>query len=295
MTNKTYFAHEINRIQKQAQKQYAYWNNELFMKICKGSAQICWNNIQHQDNKEKVFAAYLNLIREGIGCAYITQYLQEWQINFNNLNITWTSLLEYCLLKEIPQTLSEVPATQQLELITKIWNLGENIRQEDPWMEIYIISRIEELSALTKIEDFIIDIMAPLLQPPKKAAWQPPYKVSILNGRDIHDNFIPGDMHQVAPDVVCLHDRRLDGVYGCIIMNNDKNNLLYHNQCLGNTQTEESDINLEFEDSSVTIKSSKVELTRLGEHYSYLLCSNGQVLVTAVDSQRIWQVVAGKK
>ncbi|MEN8221221.1 MAG: hypothetical protein ABFS56_33700 [Pseudomonadota bacterium] len=39
------------------------------------------------------------------------------------------------------------------------------------------------------------------------------------------------------------------------------------------------------------IQSNQVELTRLGEHYSYLLC--GQLLVSAVDSQRIWQVVAG--
>jgi hypothetical protein len=301
MTNKTpkHFTQEINRIQKQGQKQYAHWNNELFMEICKGAARLCWHNIQHQQNKEKVFAGYMNLIREGIGGAYITQSLQEWQYNYmikasrQQLNITWNSFLEYCLLKEIPLTLSQVPAAQQLELITKIWNLGENILQEAPWMGLYILSRAEELPALTKIEEFLIEIMAPLLQPPEKARWQPPYRVSILDGRDIQDNFLPGDMHQVAPSVVCVHDRRLADVYGGIFMNNAPKTLLYHNQCLGHAQTEECDINLTFEDSSVTIQSNQVELTRLGEHYSYLLCSGGQLLVSAVDSQRIWQVVAG--
>ncbi len=300
MTNKTpqHFTQEINRIHSLGQKQYAHWNNELFLEICKGAARLCWHNIRNQHNKEKVFAGYMDLIREGIGSAYITQSIPEWQYNYliknkkathQALNITWNSFLEYCLLKEIPLTLSQVPAAQQLELITKIWNLGENIRQETPWMGLYILSRAEELPALTKIENFLIEIIAPLLRPPEKA--RPPYRVSILDGRDIHDNFLPGDMHQVAPSVVCVHDRRLDGVYGGIFMNNAPKTLLYHNKCLGHTQTEESHINLTFKDSSVTIQSNKVELTRLGEHYSYLFC--GQLLVTAVDSQRIWQVVAG--
>ncbi len=292
------FTQEINRVKKQGQEQYAHWNNELFMEICEGAAQICWNKIQHQHNKEKVFAAYMELIREGIGNAYITQSIEEWQYDYlipknsYQIDITWNSFLEYCLLKEIPLNLSQIPAEQQLELLTKIWNLGENILEEKPWIGLYILSRAEELPTLSKIEDFLIEIMTPLLRPSEKSNWQSPYKVSILDGRKIHDNFIPGDMHQVAPSVVCVHDRRLSNVYGGIFLNNEPNTLLFHNQCLGNTQHEESEINLSFEDSNVTIESNQVELTRLGEHYSYLLCNSGQLLVTAVDSQRIWQVVA---
>ncbi len=293
-----YFAQQINRVKKQGQKQYAHWNNQLFMEICKGAAQLCWHNIRHQQNKEKVFAGYMELIREGIGHAYITQSIPKWQYDYlsrnrsyKELNMTCNSFLEHCLLKEIPLTLSQVPAAQQLELLTKIWNLGENILQEAPWIGLYILSRAEERPVLPQIEDFLIEMMTPLLRPAEKARWSPPYHVSVLDGRDIHDNFLPGDMHQVAPSVVCVHDRRLSNVYGGIFMTSKT--LLFHNQCLGNSQSEACDINLAFENSSVRIQSNKVELARLGEHYSYLLCGSGQLLVSAVDSQRIWQVVAG--
>ena len=298
----TVFEQEINRVKELGQKQYAHWDNELFMDICKGAAQLCWNSIRKQSNRDKVFAAYMELIREGIGCAYITQslssghykYLIKNQKTLNKfLGITWKSFLEYCLIKEMPLTISQVPAQQQLDLMVKVWNLGENIRQETPWKGLYILSRAEELPTLTKIEKFLVDTMAPLLRPPAPARWQPPFRVSIIDGCDIHDDFLPGDMHQVAPSVICVHDRRLAGVYGGIFMNNEPNTLLLHNQCLGHSQNDDCNIALEFEHSSVKIQSHRVDLTRLGEHHSHLLCSGGQLLVSAIDSQRIWQVVTG--
>jgi len=290
------FEREVNRVKARGE-QYAHWNQELFMKIVQAAAQQCWNRIHKQPNAEQVFAAYMDLIGEGIRNTYLTQSLNSHHYNYliqnptaSWLPITWKNFLEYCLIKKIPLTLSEVPKQQQLEILVKIWNIGENILQQAPWMGLYILSHADELTSLTNIDAFLIDIMDPLLRPPKPAQWQPPFDVSILDGRDIHDDFLPGEMHEVAPSVVCVHDRRLSGIYGGIFMNNEPNTLLFHHQCLGDSQNNREEISVVFESSSVTIQSHPVNLTRLGEHHSYLVCNGGQLLVSAIDSQRIWHV-----
>ncbi len=228
---------------------------------------------------------------EGIGRNYVTQSADPKHYQFFVNHLKWRSLLEFWLVLRIPLEFPALKPADRTPTLAKLWNLGENILHDRPWVDPYLLKRNLELPAsLLDIERQLARWLEPVFKPAPAAPWGPPFSVRVIDGRAIRDDFIPGDMHLCAPWVVCVRDRRLPDVFGGVFLSEDDGTVITHHRDLGRDDSHTPQADVEVGASEVKIAGHRVELPKLGRIHSRLICGNRAALFTAVDSQRIWLV-----
>lgn len=269
-------------------RNYARWNDELYQQICAGPAAFLWEKTA---GDLSVIEAYLSAIGEGIGRGYITQSANPQYHEFFQKRFKWRSLLEYWLVLAIPRGLPGVNPNERVPLLGKLWNLGENILHDKPWIGPYVLKRsVESHYSLLEVEKLLAEWISPLLKSPAPARWQPPFEVRVIDGRVVRDDFIPGEMHFSAPFVACVRDRRFSDVFGGVFLHEPDTPLISHHADLGTHKTEPPAITIEKGVSEMSVNGHRVPLPHLGQIHSQLLFPGGIVLLTAVDSQKIWLI-----
>ena len=270
------------------QRDYARWDEKLFQQLCRGPVEYFWEKTDHDLVATE---GYLSALAEGIGRNYVTQSADPKHHQFFATYLKWRSLLEFWLVLRIPLEFPALKSAERTMTLAKLWNLGENILRDKPWVDPYLLKRNIELPAgLLDVERQLAVWLEPVLKPAPSASWEPPFTVRVIDARAIRDDFIPGDMHRCAPSVVCIHDRRLPDVFGGVFLNEDDGRVITHHRDLGGdgAQTPRSDV--EMGTSEAKINGHVIVLPKLGRIHSRLICGNRAALFTAVDSQRIWLV-----
>lgn len=260
-----------------ASQHYPYWDSGLYRRLCAQAELTLWPAFQTQPT---IIQAYLHLVCEGIGQQYITQTSPQ---------PCWHSLLEYWLVAVVPAQLSH--CTQPLPLLATVWNLGENSRQL-PWLEQYLLSRCH---ALARLESLIADLTAqlqPLLTQPPPARCQPPFAVTVLNGRQVHDYFLPGRLYQAAPNVVVVEDRRFHGIWGLLTLTDEPIQWVPIAPATPRPVAIETPLesvdDIQFFMGHIRCQQQDIAIPDLGPVYHSLRLPHGPMVISVVDSQRLW-------
>jgi hypothetical protein len=269
------------------QRVYAGWDDKLFQRLCSGPVEYFWEKTDHDLPGSE---AYLSALAEGMGRGYITQSADPRNYHVYSTYIKWQSLLEFWLVLRVPLEFPQFKPALRPATLAKVWNLGENILRDKPWIDPYLLKlSVESPAGLLDVERQFSVWLEPVLKPGVSAKWEPPFIVQIIDGRTIRDDFIPGEMHLSTPSLVCIRDRRLPDFFGGVFLHDGNQRVIAHHRDLG-ASTAEPQVDVEVGESQVKIKGHAVQLPNLGRIHSRLMSANGVAVFTAVDSQRIWLV-----
>jgi|GEM_PF-1360192 len=277
---------------------FAGWNASLFSTLCKEAVIPFWEKIKGKSTRkgvspQKLLATYMRLLQEAVGCEYI-----EPKGSFREL--CQQNFLTYCFCQLLPENVPSDLKKHQ-ELIVQLWNICENLLSEPVWMERYIVSQQEQCTQPQKIKDFLQKILQPVMTSEKPASWQGPFFVSTLDIRDVAPQFIPGKMYLINPRVLCIQDRRHPEVYMGVLLQHKRKKrddcqclLMGPTTYLGKEQGAEPSLFPTFAPGKVELFSKTtthtIDLPYLEEHHSYAISAQGFLVVSAVDSQKLWIV-----
>lgn len=278
----------ISGPREKGRRDFARWNENLFQQLCRGPVEYFWEKTGHDIAATE---GYLSVLAEGLGRNYVTQSANPTHYQFFAAHFKWRSLLEFWLVLRIPLEFPTMKPADRTTTLARLWNLGENILRDKPWVDPFLLKRyIESPARLVDVEKQLAVWLERVLKPAPPARWEPPFTVQVIDGRTIRDDFIPGDMHLCAPSVVCIHDRRLPDIFGGVFLSEDDGTVIAHHRDLGRDDAPTPQGNVEMGASGTTINGHLIELPKLGKIHSRIICGNRAALFTAVDSQRIWLV-----
>jgi hypothetical protein len=172
-------------LEKLARERYVRWDPALWRSLVEHAAKI---------TDEKVRASYLALGAEGIGLGYLFPPAAGAD---GFLTLAWMRLL--------PSLLPALPPREQAETIARCWNLGENLERAPAWVRRIFLRLARDLKDLGELDRIAARVAEALESPPTKLGdtgrgfWIPLF--------DEDRRFLPGAVHFVAPQVVCVHDR----------------------------------------------------------------------------------------
>lgn len=139
--------------------------------------------------------------------------------------------------------------------------------------------------------EFLVEALGPALAPAEPAAWSGPFAVAVLDARPVLEDFLPGEMYLAAPRVVCVADRRDPAHHvGLLLGHGGGSRLLGPSPPLSPYVEEGPPPAATVSAGLARVGSHRVELPMLGEAHRVATALAGFVVVSAVDSQRLWIV-----
>jgi hypothetical protein len=285
------FDHIVNDVSRQSVRRHARWDPALFQEFCQGPARALWGRLKGQAVAKRSLAAYLELVREAIGAAYLVKDQGGGLGGRRSGQADWPNFLAFCLVKLIPEQLPALAADRHLPLLARVWNLCEGLLQEPAWVDRFVVASAGELTRLEDVEAFLVRVLEPALTPAAPSGWKGPFRLSLLDTRPVHDDFLPGEMYLAAPMVLCVRDRRHPDVsLGVFLRPRGKSQSLGLTPSLDEYAEQGELPPVNFADHEVRIGGQAVELPFLRRRHRHALARSGFLVASAVDSQRLWIV-----
>jgi hypothetical protein len=272
----------LNAHRNEGRRRYAAWDGPLYDAVARGPAAALWHGLAGQDDAKAVMGGYLRLVQEAVGLGFLRQTEES---------PAATCFIERGLVGLVPRLLPKVAPDKRLATLVALWNLGEGLRKEPAWVDRYVNACLHRLDDLTALHTFLGEVLGPVLTPAPAAKWKGPFAVTVLDPRPFSEEFLPGRMYLAAPAVLCVQDRRKLGVEMGVLLRPKKGCCV-----LGLTQglteySEEGDRpSVEFEDGVVFVAGQSVALPHLRRSAGHAVAQGGFIVVSAVDSQRLWIV-----
>lgn len=262
-------------------RRFARWNARHFDAVIDGPAKVLGDRTADEDGSAELVVAYLRLVQEAIGEGLLTQIDAE--------PSGWSSFLERLLVEVVPNRLFEVQASRRIQVLADVWNLGEGLLREPAWVDRYVNACSQLLPRLDQLQLFLIRVLKPVLVPTTTSTWSGSANVSQLDMRKVHNEFLPGAIHVVAPRILQVEDRhRKDLTVAVLLQQGQKSELLGQLTGLPDYQQNGESPRIEFGDGRVRIGKAAVELPTLRRCHAHAVAHSGFVAVSAVDSQRLW-------
>jgi hypothetical protein len=269
---------------------HARWDGTLFNAIAQGPGRLLWQAMAPEAHAPTVMRAYLKLSAEAVGAGYLDRAsVEHFSSATKGALPDSANLLGRCWVQVLPRQLPGRAIKEQLELLAQVWNLCEGLLAEPAWLNRYVAAAAAELNELSTLPDFLVQTLEPALVPARASEFKGPFKLAQLDARSLDDEFLPGTMHLAAPAVLCLHDRRREGVHATVFLApQGQCRFLGLNPCLGEGRDEGPLPTVEFKANTAVINGVEAELPRLGKHYRVAVARSGFVVTSALDSQRLW-------
>ena len=268
----------LRRLGEEGPRRFSDWDAALFDAYCRTFLPSVRERLS--EDGERTFVAVATMVQQGIGEGYLKADPRASPLNF----------LEYCLWGWLPEFLSRQPVEEHLPLLARVWNLGEGLMREPGWVNAYVMSRIGELRGEARPEDFLVDVLRPLMEPAPPARWEAPYRVTMLSLRPADDEFLPGEMHLAAPAVLVVSDRRRSVRLGVHLKREGQSVVL---GAFGPTSAfadDRSGVPVVWEGGRARIGEVTVALPLLAGPFRWALVPAGYLVASAVDSQKLWIV-----
>jgi hypothetical protein len=272
-----HFESTIERLAQKGATQFSNWNPSLFLDYCRALKQ---DPTKASTSSPLVMTALAEMLCEGIGRGYLTTSLHAKPAN----------LMEYCFRNWLMSRLSDVAAERQLPYLADAWNLLEGVLREPSWVNAYVMARVRELHRAAGLESFLGFVLKPLFEPATPANWTGPYRISLLSFRGGDDEFLPGDMHLVAPTILTVRDRRRDLACGVVLRKQGQSELAGIFGEASPFVEQPSSLSPGWQGEWVTFGKERIQLPFLGEPFRWLQVRAGFVVASAVNSQKLWIV-----
>lgn len=273
---------------RDASARHAAWDAAVFNALADGPARALWARIRDEPLASRALAAYLSLLREAVASGYVRG--AAWtDAHRRDGSTPWRSCLEYCLVAGVPDGLPPLAPGQRVPFLAKVWNLGEGLLREPPWVDRYVLSRLGELGELSRIEEFLVGVLEPVLETPPPAQWRGPFRTTVLDLRPSVDDLLPGKMHLASPTLLTVRDRSKPGLcVNVLLRRGGRSQALGASHDLPEHRENARLPSVEFAVDGVTIAGQSVRLPFLDHVHEHLVVPAGFVVASAIDSQRVW-------
>lgn len=264
-------------------RNFSRWDRAVFDAVAGGPATALAERLAKQPDAGAALDGYLRLVQQGVGSGVVKQA----QPGAGG----WSSFLERLLVELIPARLPEVAPERRLKVLVDAWNLGEGLLREPAWVDRYVNACANALPRLDALEDFLVRTLGPVLTPAPPAAWSGLLKITTLDLRAAHDEFLPGKVRLAAPTVVCVEDRRRAGLQvGVFLRHKQKSETLGVVSGLGEYEEPDTLPFATFADGKVKVGSRVAEVPALRKCHAHVVARAGFVVACAADSQRLWVI-----
>jgi hypothetical protein len=276
-------AQTLALLRDEGPRKFSRWDPAVFDAVVSGPAAVLQERLASQPDVDTVLGGYLQLVQQGVGSGVLKQATPG--------AAGWSSFLERLLLEVVPARLPEIALERRMRVLVNAWNLGEGLLREPVWVDRYVNACAAALPRLDGLEDFLSRTLAPVLTPAPPATWTGPLRVSVLDLRTAHDEFLPGRIHLAAPTVLCVADRRRSGFQvGVFLRHGQKSEPLGLVFGLGEYGEGWNWPGVEFVDGKAKIGGRYVDVPTLRRCQSFVVARAGFVAACAPDSQRLWVI-----
>jgi hypothetical protein len=271
------FLPTIERLAQKGAAQFSNWNPSLFQAYCQ---RLLKDHSKASLSSRLVATALAEMLCEGIGRGYLT----------TNLQANPANLMEYCFRNWLMARLADIPAERQLSFLADAWNLLEGVLREPSWVNAYVMARVRELHREIGLESFLGPVLKPLFEPATPANWTGPFRVTMLSLRAGDDEFLPGEMHLVAPTILTVKDRKRDLACGVVLRKQGQSEVAGIFGEVSPFVEQASGMPPSWKGEWVTLGKERIQLPFLGEPFRWLQVHAGFVVANAVNSQKLWIV-----
>ena len=284
------FASAVVAAARDASARHARWDAATFATLVEGPARQLWESIRSQPLGAQTLAAYLNLLREAVATGYVRGHAWAGRPPTDHHSPP-RSCLEHCLVTIVPDGLPQIPPDGRVALLAKIWNLCEGLLREPAWVDRYVVSRLGELAALSGIEEFLVTVLEPVLEPAPPAQWRGPFRATVLDLRPSADDLLPGHMTLAAPTLLTIQDRTRPTLFVNVLLRREgRSQALGASGGLPAYEQSACPPAMEFARDRVTVAGHPVPLPLLDHVHDHLVVPAGFIVASALDSQRLWIV-----
>ena len=279
---------QIREVSEQGARRYSAWDEPIFKLLAGYPGSLLRGRMRADPQRDKVMTAWLKLAAEALGLGYVDRASGPYFLAPKGPVPESVTLMGRCLFQLAPEQLPAYPADRAIALLARTWNLCEGLAAQPLWVNRYVVSASAEAPALEKLDEFLATTLAPALAPARASTFAGNFTLATLDTRKVMDEFLPGDMHLAAPCVLCVHDRLAKDVHlGVFLAPGGAARFLGPQPCLG-PGPEEKPPPVEALKDGVRVNGKDVVVQRLGMPHRTLAARSGYVVVSAVDSQRLW-------
>lgn len=263
---------------------YAKWSPAVWENLCRGPAARLSQGLEGRPDRKEILENYLALGREAVGLQYVDKPI------FDPDPPAPPAFLATLWIDVLPRLLPAIAPKQAIELLAKVWNVGERLIREPVWLTRYLSGRLDKLRDLARFEEWLRESLTPVIDQPPPARWTGPMTCAILDCRPFHDEFLPGKIHLAAPAVACVHDRREERVRLGVLLRRGRESLcLGRTPCLGDFPVSDGPA-VSFAGQGLRVGSQEVVLPHFGAPHGHAVAPTGFVVAAARASQRLWIV-----
>ncbi|MCY1040566.1 hypothetical protein OV208_04455 [Corallococcus sp. bb12-1] len=188
----------VNTLEKEARSRFVRWDPALWQGFLSGPVARMGQALAAGGDPaqgEEILRAYLRLGAEGIGLGYLYPASAGRQ---NFFTLAWSDL--------VPRLLPALPGERQAPALARMWNLSENMESAPPWVQRLFCRMGATLRSLDDIEGHLHAVANEAMEPPTQTLGDTSTALWVdLSQED--SRFMPGEVHFLAPAVVCVHDR----------------------------------------------------------------------------------------
>lgn len=275
------FRELLHQVSRNNRRRYAGWDAELFQEISIRIFYDLYGPLRKDPQLEELMPAVLELLGEALARGYLDHRWQQGRPR---------SLMQLLFTDLIPQRLPLVTGKRRLACLARAWNLAEGLRTQPAWLDGFVTSQGADLTDLDQLEGWLVTVLQKAMTKSVPPPWNGPFQVEVLNARDASPDFLPGPMHAVAPQVVCVHDRRSPRSRLQVYLHRAGKSVLA-GPFACDYRPEETAIN--FSKNRALVDGQSIELPLLGQGHSGLR-QGAFFLASAIDSQRLWVAEAAR-
>ncbi|MGB1276897.1 MAG: hypothetical protein ACPG77_14220 [Nannocystaceae bacterium] len=272
----TSFAQIVAEQKRWGQATYRGWDPHAFDTLVESAATLLWDALGGDGcAPADALEAYLRLSQEALA---VGVWSDPSAVGF--FGRLWFRL--------VPKHAGSVPRVSLLRRLVELWNLGEGVHNEGRWLDLAVGQRMPPIEELSRVEPNLDQVLEELFRLGADPKWKRnPHRV--LDLRPTCDRFLPGRMHQLAPRIVCVHDRREDDLCVGLSLAPGSSTLLGRIDCGPTFEDPRSAPEITLINQCVVKIGGKATLAPfLGNLHTSLTVPAGFVIVSASDSQRLW-------
>lgn len=270
----------IERLAQKGRTQFSNWSAPLFENYCQATLPRLIGSAETAAAWQPAAAAFAELLCEGVGRGHLTVQLHAEPVN----------LMEYCLRDWLVSRLIQVSTKQRIRFLVSAWNMLEGLLREPRWVNCYVMARAHELENENDLQVFLTRVLRPLFEPTTSSNWSGPFRVTMQSLRSGDDEFLPGEMHLVAPNILAVRDRRRDLTLGLILRKQGQTELAGIFSDTSPFTDSPPAISPRWQGEWLSLGTAQVQLKFLAEPFRWIQASAGFVVASAIDSQKLWIV-----
>ncbi len=274
---------EFARLRADGPRRFADWNATAFDEVAVGPAVTLTQSLRGEPDADTVVISYLRLTQEAVGTGAVK--------SGSTVPSGHTSFLAALSIDVLPTKLAQTLASRRLAVLVEAWNIGDGLRRGPAWFDRYVTACLGNLTDLDDLPGFVARTLGPVTAPSEPATWTGDFRVTVLDLRAAHDEFVPGRVRVAAPTLLAVDDRRRAGLQvGVLLRTGGGCELLGVFGGLDEYPEPGPKPDVRFEDQFATVGNRNVTIPTLRECYSFAVAQAGFVAAVASDSQRLWVI-----